>query len=398
MPEEPLLHNLGQERLDSFFACAREDGEPSEAFCARLEKLFGPGIFALAIAFLTHIRFPNDEARAHWAAILDNRRGLTRLAGRDLGLLVCVVDYFINVRPHLESPVTLEADTLAHCTRLMIVDDLTGLYNRRHFLPELKKEIERSRRLKRPLSLIMADLDHFKDFNDNYGHAAGDRALEHTGEVLRRCARLMDQAVRYGGEEFALILPHTSREDGVVVAERIRAAMARETVCDAAGRPLSRITMSLGLASFPDDGATPETLIEAADRALYRAKGQGRNRTCDVSDELRRARRHKVCLTARCTPTDNSGGDLTARVLDISVVGVRCAAEQRIDAGSRLDMQLISEGGDLRLDVPGARSVWSEAAPDGTWHMGIDFSPLPALDRERLETFLGAPRRRRSKP
>lgn len=391
MPKRILTGREETQRLSDFLSKTIRSGETPEAFCERMETEFDESVFSDALNFLTHIQFNPAEARAHWASVILLRLDLAEKTGRDLGLLPTVVDYFTNVHPCLESPVTLEADALAHCTRLMIIDDLTGLFNRRHFIPELRKEMERSRRLGGAMALIMCDLDHFKRFNDTYGHAAGDRALAHVGEVLRGCARLMDQPVRYGGEEFALILPHTSKADGMVVAERVRAAMEREMVTDLDGSPLSRVTLSLGLASFPEDGETPEGLVEAADRALYRAKGQGRNQVCNISDELRRDKRRSVCLDAECLIKGDGLAPFMGRVLDISPWGVRCEAGAAIRPGAGLSLVLRDETHGLSLPVPQARSVWTESAPGGVWRSGISFSNLPDASRRHLESYLAGP-------
>ena len=111
---------------------------------------------------------------------------------------------------------------------LSIIDDLTQLYNSRHFYAQLEREIERSNRYEQPLTLLMLDLDNFKDFNDTYGHVEGDYVLSRLGEVIKRCLRETDSAYRYGGEEFTVILPMTTSEDGIVTAKRIQTELKKE--------------------------------------------------------------------------------------------------------------------------------------------------------------------------
>jgi diguanylate cyclase (GGDEF)-like protein len=162
--------------------------------------------------------------------------------------------------------------------KLAITDPLTGLYNRRFLENRLQEEFSRSQRQQQNFCLIMSDLDNFKIYNDICGHLAGDDALRKAAQLMRRSAREMDIATRYGGEEFCLILPGTDKQESVFVGERIRRAIESESFPGESHLPLGRLTTSLGIAAFPSDGVTADELIHAADLALYRAKAMGRNR------------------------------------------------------------------------------------------------------------------------
>ena len=162
--------------------------------------------------------------------------------------------------------------------RLAITDPLTGLYNRRFLEDRLQEEFSRSGRQQQSFSVIFADLDNFKLYNDICGHLAGDNALRKTAELMRRSARDMDVVTRYGGEEFCLILPATGKKESVFVGERMRRAVEAESFPGESHLPHGRLTISLGVATFPADGVTANELIHAADLALYQAKGAGRNR------------------------------------------------------------------------------------------------------------------------
>ncbi len=158
-------------------------------------------------------------------------------------------------------------------------DGLTGLDNRREFERVLGAELERARRYGQPLVLLMLDLDHFKAFNDTYGHQAGDEALRTVGRLMRQTARATDHAARYGGEELALILPQTPFDSALPLAERLRNAIAHQPFPVKDGQR-AHITVSIGIAAFPEDAQFAEELVAAADRALYAAKAGGRNRVC----------------------------------------------------------------------------------------------------------------------
>jgi diguanylate cyclase (GGDEF)-like protein len=156
--------------------------------------------------------------------------------------------------------------------RLSVTDQLTGLYNRRRMLEVLESEVHRSRRLGHRFSVLMMDVDHFKKFNDSFGHQAGDRVLAGVADVLRDTTREIDTPARYGGEEFLVVLPEAGVEAAVEVAERIRLTLAARIF---EGR---RVTLSVGVAEFPTHGEDDQRLVAAADEALYRAKEEGRNR------------------------------------------------------------------------------------------------------------------------
>ncbi len=180
---------------------------------------------------------------------------------------------------------------LEQTRRMANTDGLTGLYNHRHLQERLQQEIERAERYGRPLSVVMADLDHFKSFNDAFGHPRGDGLLIAVARTLRHLSRASDILARYGGEEFTLVLPETSAADAHVLAERVRQCVAAldtggSSVGPPAGAPTAdprssrtQVTLSLGVASWSQRDSK-ETLIEAADAALYRAKHAGRNRVC----------------------------------------------------------------------------------------------------------------------
>ena len=163
------------------------------------------------------------------------------------------------------------------------IDDLTKLYNARHFYAELKKDIDRSNRYEHPLTLLMLDLDKFKVFNDTYGHLEGDYVLARLGQVIKRCLRETDSAYRYGGEEFMIILPMTTNEEGVVTAKRIQEEFRKEAFSPVAGQELY-VTMSIGLAQY-ELKEEMRSFVRRVDQLMYQAKHQGRDRICAESEK-----------------------------------------------------------------------------------------------------------------
>jgi len=166
----------------------------------------------------------------------------------------------------------------AQLHQLAITDGLTGLYIHRYFQLRLDAALTKARRRQEPVSLILFDVDHFKKFNDTWGHQIGDKVLKQVAEITAATVREgIDLAARYGGEEFTVIMPNTSLEGAVQLAERIRTNIEQATLVQ--DEKTISITISLGCAAFPEHAVDKENLIKAADEALYRAKQAGRNCT-----------------------------------------------------------------------------------------------------------------------
>jgi len=254
----------------------------------------------------TYLHYPNVRDRSHG---MERRRPIfsQQLQIKDLSSLLCLplirknfvsgLLVFASRRPQafstyeirilevlaIQAAVSLEnARVHAQMEQLATRDGLTGCYNHRYFQEWLDMELRRAARMPLVISLVMCDIDHFKKFNDTYGHPVGDRVLQAVAAIFQSGVRGTDLAARYGGEEFALVLLNSGKRDAVTFAERIREAVARMTI-DFAGEQLS-VTVSMGVATYPDDAADKAALIELADRALYFAKQAGRNRVVHAAE------------------------------------------------------------------------------------------------------------------
>jgi len=173
-----------------------------------------------------------------------------------------------------------QAHLFAQIQQQALTDALTGCYNRRSFEMQLERDLHLATRLRQPLSLIMLDVDNFKRVNDSAGHDTGDMALRKLADCLREELRGIDSAARFGGDEFAVILPQADLEGAILVAERLRARIAQKEVAG-----FGSISASFGIATFPQHASSRDTLVVAADRALYSAKHGGRNRICLPPEE-----------------------------------------------------------------------------------------------------------------
>jgi len=175
------------------------------------------------------------------------------------------------------------------CAALCIRDSLTGLANRAHFASLYEQQIAAARRYGTDLSILFLDLDNFKDINDNFGHSAGDIVLKTVAGIIEKEKRDSDIAARYGGDEFVVMMPHTSSISGQVLAERIRRAVEKRPICH--NHLGINLTISGGLASFPLNSQNPHDLLRMADAAVYLAKGAGKNTISLYKHEKRRYRR-----------------------------------------------------------------------------------------------------------
>ena len=167
--------------------------------------------------------------------------------------------------------------------RLAVTDGLTKLYNSRSFYSQLETEVDRVNRYKHPLSLLLLDLDHFKDYNDNYGHLEGDKVLVRFSQIIKSCLRTNDSAYRYGGEEFTVILPETGAAEAKTVGQRIRIALENERFSPGSGAPVV-ITISIGVTEYQPKEELA-AFIKRADKAMYLSKQNGRNKVSTLYAE-----------------------------------------------------------------------------------------------------------------
>jgi diguanylate cyclase (GGDEF)-like protein len=222
---------------------------------------------------LTGMCFDRLAARFHCKRLERHRERLKKRLGRDTGVQVAALDYMVNIAPDEDSPlVIVDREQLKLLLQCSSIDSKTGLYNLLTFQNVMEKELALAKRKNTPLVIIMMDLDNFKEANDSRGHQYGDDVLRQVAAIFVDNLREMDIAGRYGGDEFIFGLPETELMPAIEIAERIRKQVQAHFSSD------TSITISIGVATFPESGASLEKLIKAADRALYEAKTTGRNK------------------------------------------------------------------------------------------------------------------------
>ena len=217
-----------------------------------------------------HYRFENNDG-SFWHFLIDSFSADHLIMALFFCLLGIIGGYFCGIHhdriARLNWKLRIAANT----------DYLTSLYNRRYFMKRLKVEIERAQRYERLLSILLIDIDHFKEYNDNFGHQQGDMLLQIISEYFTVSVRKSDLVGRYGGEEFIVIMPEAGKENAGELAERIRSDVESGAFHKKSENFQGAITVSIGVAEFPTDGGDLDTLFTVVDNALYKAKELGRN-------------------------------------------------------------------------------------------------------------------------
>lgn len=246
---------------------------------ASLKKARGTSFYSDLLFALTLRHYPPAHAKRLWDAILKHRNWLTDQVGRRVLVAVAAMDYMATVTKEIDNPVFVSEFRFSKIVAVALTDGLTGLYDHATLKRSLANEIERHIRYGNDVCFVMIDVDHFKKFNDDYGHQKGDEILVEIGRILEEESRGVDVCARYGGEEFAMLLPQTSLEEGMEIAERVRNHIEQSFAS------CGNVTVSLGVSACPDHAREEGSLIRKADKALYRAKKDGRNRVVSAGKQ-----------------------------------------------------------------------------------------------------------------
>ena len=237
-----------------------------------------PGTYYRDIIFaLLQIRLPEEEAKRDWKEMLKHKFLMSEKLGRNVGIHVAALDYYTNIKRKIISPKIVDVHDYVNTASRALIDDLTKAYNRHFFEEEFKQLFAQAKGAGTVFSLIMLDLDHFKIYNDLNGHIQGDLALIETVRILHAVCSPDDTVTRYGGEEFAILLPSQPLNLALKTAENIRGAIYDYRFVNEAQMPSRRLTASLGVTAYRETLNSTLAMIEEADAALYRAKNAGRN-------------------------------------------------------------------------------------------------------------------------
>ncbi len=380
---------------DQLLQLLAEDTRNVERLFARLDAISresGIEAHAALILILTQLAFDEADARMHWEGILAHRHALSLSLGRDAGLRVAILDYFMNVNRRLVNPTLIDVAMEESPTRID-VDPLTGLALDRPFRVALQGELRRARRYSHSVAVAIFDLDGFGEVNQRLGRLVADRLLREAAMILGNKIRDIDLAARPGEDELAVLLPQTGRHGAFLVADRFRREFeAHFGKREAGGKPAD-LTISGGVAAYPDDGSDAESLLARAAQALYQAKASGKNAVLVHSPERRRFLRFDLearrCEIEVLAPADVSSG----RARNLSRNGLLFASPEPIEVGEDVEIRLESGGQDepQRVLKIRGRVVRLEETPSGEhdrFEVGVAFDLDAGTDEQDLLEFL----------
>jgi diguanylate cyclase (GGDEF)-like protein len=387
LTHQPEIHQTASEQLltaSLFVGNSMREDFPSAV--QRLEEDNGPAVYSDLIYLLSHLQFQPDVAKEHWLEILLQHQDMERTLGSRVELQVALLRYFTQIHPTLINPKIIEQSTFAKTQRSIYLDELTGVRNYRFFIENMHHEVRRSEQYGAPFSLIMADVDRFKQYNDRNGHEAGNAALKQVAELLTASVRCVDTVARYGGEEFAIILPATQKLDAEFTAERIRAAIeAHHFASVDSESEAADLTVSFGVATYPGDAMDEGELIQNADRALYHAKSAGRNRVCLYGSNSRSFPRREANLEG--TAHQGTQDKFPLRVMEIGEGGMLFQAQHEMVVGTIIQATLRIPGSteDSHFSCRVLRVIPKES---GLREAAVRFLELTHNDRWQIRNFV----------
>ncbi len=372
---------------DRFIDLVAEDvkGSNSEALHVNQKKTeLANGFYSRIFKSLIGLEFKENEAEDLWGKLLEHKYNMSTQLKRNVGIRVAAIDYFTNITGTLSSVKVMDKNVFLETTDMAISDGLTGLYNHRYFYDRLRKQIQDATDNDSILSIILIDVDYFKDYNDINGHVAGDVALRKIAKIIRTTVEDLGYSCRYGGEEFTVILPQTSKAKAMDIAEKIRQSIEEEIFPNEFALPSGRLTISLGIAEFPLDGTDSRGLMEYADRALYHSKANGKNQISVMAQNRRREQRRIIACPAEIIIMEDGNNSIerNASIANISIGGVRCRTNFKLKLNQavriRIDKNIIDCDPLLAVVVRCARVEQS------VWSLGFRFIRL----REEVKTKL----------
>jgi len=358
--------------LDLFISLEHENQAANPSVWQDIESRYGASVYSQILFLLTRKHFNQTEARQHWHNLLEHSRVMSQAMGRDVGIRVAMFDYLINVVHKFKDPLLVEGDTFRQKESSAYRDELTGLYNRRFFNRVLHQHVAEAQRFGQSFSLIMFDVDEFKPYNDRYGHLVGDQALAEVASILTVTARKIDHIVRYGGDEFLLILPRVKQAEAVVAAERLRQAVELHRFSGGKNLPSTQLTLSAGVASYPNDAQNATDLVHRADMALYSAKHLGRNCVASAGPERRQHPRVKHVAPVHYRLTVDEREFRQGKTRDISSRGLGLAINSPVQENQLMELMFYLDQDGSMLKVQG-RAVHSYYNPsqDQPYTLGV---------------------------
>jgi diguanylate cyclase (GGDEF)-like protein len=383
---------------DELIEALQEDAHNEERILKRLDQIRseeGVQLYAALLLILTRMQFEESDARRHWQAILEHRRALAGALRREVALRVAVLDYFLNLNRQLTGPRLIDLSFAERQEPAAAEDRVTGLFSASAFLAALQNETRRAKRYDLGLSVLYVDLDNFREINERHGELVGGILLREVAILIKNKIRDIDVAARLAGEEFGVILPETERMGAFLVAERIRREVERHGLRrNADGRPIG-LSVSLGVARYPEDATTADRLVERAEEALHLAKSRGGNAVSVYYRERRSYIRFDVAkgpVRLRVAPAARPSGTVepaSQEPCNISRNGLLFESDVPFAIGVEVEILIEDSRHAARMTLPG-RIVRVEEAEDrsGRFEVGAAFQVAWEHQESEITEFL----------
>jgi diguanylate cyclase (GGDEF)-like protein len=351
----------------------------------------GDDVYSPLLSALTSVELDPDLSKEIWERAIKHRESLSNSLGRPVGVVVALHDLLANIERQITRPKIIELDIYSKIVQSMVTDGLTGLYNSVSFQAELEREIERCNRYGSFASLIIFSIDNFKKFNDTYGRQSGDMALKEFASVMKEKSRKVDLLARYDEETFACLLPMTNTNKALMVAERIREAIEKRDIPLGRGSShFGRITCSGGIAALGSEILdSADQLIDRANRALYRAKAEGKNHIFVDFFEKREVVRLDFPLLLSYRKTDETTDEKhDVKMINFGGCGVLLQCTEKLALSSMIDIEFsLSDISDEKFIVSG-KVVRIEEKESGQIDVAVQFVEINQEDRTKIYRIL----------
>ncbi|MFO7982460.1 MAG: diguanylate cyclase [Desulfuromonadales bacterium] len=373
---------------DSLFLNEKIEDQSLVAQIECTAEELGDGIYSQALRHFVGIELDDQTSRHHWKEAIKNWRRIHSQSQDAPGLRAALLDYMHRIAGIIKNPCIVEAEYLQNLRQSSITDELTGLYNQTYFKGYLNRMLDRvGKQDSTGGAVLMFDLDRFKQYNDRCGHLAGDEVLRHAGQLITASLRQGDLACRYGGEEFMILLPNVDQIEALFVAERVRKIFEGthfdgEELLDSA-----KLTISGGIALYPDNGCTASELIDHADRELYQAKRR-RNAIAPVANPTRRVPRRDIRTLVEIR-LPGSQEYIPALSFDISEMGIKIGCQSLDKTADMLSIRFRRPFWPADIELEG-KLCWSRCQnTEGMLIMGLEFKKGQEKAGELLPVMAG---------
>jgi len=349
----------------------------------------GERVYQTLIQVLTSLDLPAATARDHWREAIAHREQISTKLGRKINLITALSDYLNQNERNGYTPFLIDTKNYEQILNRSVIDRLTGLNNRAYFDQVFEQQLSLAQRYNTDLSLLFLDIDNFKDINDRYGHQTGDYVLQNIAALIQKEKRDSDIAIRYGGEEFILLMPHTGSINGLILAERIRNSI-EIMVINHENHAIS-VTISGGLASYPNDGDVTSDILAVADQALYQSKGAGKNIISIFKEDKRRYLRVKFHNPVFVKELEiDAKPSYAGRGKDICIGGILFQNNEPLEVGSRIQIHTRITKDNRLLLIGTVIRVEAFGSDDYDIGVAISFKEMEKIAREEIAGLLRA--------